>query len=308
MMQLPSDFIPEQVWPWIRGTKRIVEATIPGRLPGTHLISATDYSGTHSRSRFWVCSCLFADADLSPTWPALRLAVRKRFLNDGRRMAYKALNDRRRQQALPDFLRAADSLTGLLCTVAVDKSYKWMGSSPSVVQTLTRQGVLTARWGAPAFEIMSRVVMLWALLLSCVCRPEQHITWITDEDDIAANDDRLTDLLEWAGRYSNLFINHKMGELAVNTTAIDTGDRGFEDFVSIPDLGAGMMADVANGWIRLPGERELPKYEWRSAAVKAEYLCDWYFAKTGALRKLAIAITREPTGQMRVQRIWPESV
>jgi hypothetical protein len=306
MIQLPDGITPEHAWPWLRGTKRILRATVPSALPGTHLISATDFSGTHSQSQFWVCSCLFANADLSPAWPTLRMFVRQKYLNDGRRMAYKALNDKKRQEALPSFLDAADTLSGIICTIAVDKNYMWMATSPTTIKLLTHMGTLVGKWGSPAFETMCRVVLIWSAALGCISTPAQHVTWITDEDDIAANDDRLTDLLNYAGRMSGLFTAGKMGELAVNTTAIDSGDRGFEDFVSIPDLCAGMMADILNNSALQDVESVGQKYLWKNMSGKGGYLCDWYFGPTGSLRRVAILIVKRPNGGMLVQRIQPD--
>lgn len=219
-------------------------------------------------------------------------------------MAYKSLNDRLRQDALPMFLSAADTLTGLICTIAVDKRYQWMATSPKTLAILVQQKTLVGKWGAPAFEAMGRAVLIWLSMLEILCSTNQNISWILDEDDIAANDGRLTDLLEYAGRISSLFINSPMKELAINTSAIDTGDRGFEDFLAIPDLCAGTIADIVNNWLPLSLKDVDQNHVWQASHPKADYLSDWYFAETARLRRIAIAIMSTPEG-MRVQRINP---
>lgn len=62
-----------------------------------------------------------------------------------------------------------------------------------------------------------------------------HISWVTDNDSIVANDERLDDTHRFATRLSGLGVPHRLGEFMMNTVSIDTEDRGFEDFVAIPD-------------------------------------------------------------------------
>lgn len=222
-------------------------------------------------------------------------------------MAYKSMNDRGRRDALPDFLRAADQLPGLVCTIIVDKSYKWMSSSPTVLKAVTDRVQLQGSWGAPAFEMMARVVLLWSVILGRVSQKDQSVAWVTDEDDIVANEGRLADFLTFASRFSGMFVSGQMNRLDVNTTAVDQGDCQFEDVVSIPDLCAGALCEVANNWV-VRGETPARRtFEWDQSNNKAKFLSDWYFARPERLRRLAILVAAEPDGHASVQKILPQA-
>ena len=62
-------------------------------LGGPTLLAYSDYAGLDRQSRFWVMALLLIDLSASTAWNSRRTAVRERFLADGRRMAYKNLND-----------------------------------------------------------------------------------------------------------------------------------------------------------------------------------------------------------------------
>jgi hypothetical protein len=86
---------------------------------------------------------------------------------------------------------------------------------------------------------------MFAVFLSLWSRPRANVTWITDEYEIVANDNRLDDVHQIAARLVSRYAAHKMGIFAMNSTTIDGNDRFLEDFVSISDLSAGMLSEVA---------------------------------------------------------------
>ena len=295
----------ESTWPWMRGLGRIIHATIPGPFCNDTILSVSDYSGGHHNSQITAYSFLYFDPRLSRDWPRISREVRSEHLHDARRMAFKSLNDFQRANALPYFLSAADSLCGILCTVAVDKSYTWMATTPDTVGMWKLRRPLHARWTPSTFEQMMRVTLLWSFILSYLARPYQNVTWITDQDQIAANDDRLSDLLEIAAKISGSFNRWPMRELAINTTAIDNGDRGFEDLVAIPDLVAGAFAEVASRWeIDKAHDHRIPhNHAIDTLSPKSCLITDWHSYKGGLLRKVAVAIRKIPNGKMLIHRI-----
>ena len=84
------------------------EESNPGSLPrvdqGPILVLASDYSGQHKSSDFEIFTFLVSDYVFLGLWDKLRSEVRKRFLPDGRRMAFKSLNDKVKRRALAPFL------------------------------------------------------------------------------------------------------------------------------------------------------------------------------------------------------------
>jgi hypothetical protein len=160
--------------------------------------------------------------------------------------------DRHRAKALIPFLESADALYGVCLVVLVHKGIEFATTSNNSLQMWQHLGMLTARWTVHAFEQMARIVSFASVLLSECARPGQHLTWITDEDSMVANDDRLTDVMEFAARMIGLYVDFPLGEFAMNTATVYPGDRSFEDFVAIPDLVAGAFTEITTNWSRQP--------------------------------------------------------
>ncbi len=283
-----------KAFPWVANLREILARIQPVPFLGSHLMIGSDYSGGHASSKYNVYAYLVADGDLSPEWPCLRRHFREAFLPDGRRISYKDLGDRHRRRAIAPFLELSEAFTGLCCVLIVNKQLHRISSSPNSVEIWRSLHGLKGHWNSKSFESLARISHMFAVILGQVSRPFQHITWITDQDEIAANDDRLTDLLELTGKMSSLYLNHPMGELAVNTTIVDPGDRSFEDFVAIPDHSAGAFAELANAFSTTP--------EWRASwnsemanvklSAKAETIITWFNYSGPRLRKVAILIDR----------------
>src|ERR1039457_1632510 len=72
----------------------------------------------------------------------------------------------------------------------------------------------------------------------------QDVFWFSDEDEIAANPQRLTLLTKmWANVISNYPV-HSLRHLKCGTTRSDDGSNEIEDFAAIPDLVAGALSDL----------------------------------------------------------------
>ena len=89
---------------------------------GKTVFVASDYSGMHKRSRFYVYSILLCDMENCSEWYLRNSLIRQRYLPDGRRMAFKSLNDKKRRKALVPFLENADYIPGICITFAIRKS------------------------------------------------------------------------------------------------------------------------------------------------------------------------------------------
>jgi hypothetical protein len=85
-----------------------LQAANPQVLPNLQqtqtLLIASDYGGEHDTALYQSLSFLIADALSIVPWEARRSQIRKRWLSDGRRMAFKSLRDVQRLEALPYFL------------------------------------------------------------------------------------------------------------------------------------------------------------------------------------------------------------
>ncbi len=89
---------------------------------GPTLLVVSDYGGDHKECRFLSYSFLLADLTYLWHWDDERTRLRRDVLRDGRRLSYHRIqSDQQRARALVPFLRAANSIPGLLITFLVDK-------------------------------------------------------------------------------------------------------------------------------------------------------------------------------------------
>jgi hypothetical protein len=85
---------------------------------------------------------------------------------------------------------------------------------------------------------------LGSLLFAGLSAPGQNLLWFTDEDDIGANPQRVTEATTLIAHISSGYQSHPSGHLRFGTTACDNGDLFLEDIVAIPDLAAGALSEV----------------------------------------------------------------
>jgi hypothetical protein len=163
---------------------------------------------------------------------------------------------------------------------------------------------LSGKWDQSSFEAMFRTAHMFAVFLSLWSRPRMNVTWITDEDEIVANDNRLDDTHQIAARLFSRYVPHKMGVFAMNSTTIDESDRFFEDFVSISDLAAGMLSEVAN---KLSENGRIPAQQMEKEASvftdKTSVISDWFWSPHSTLHKTCILIDRFDKQRFRTQKI-----
>jgi hypothetical protein len=202
-------------------------------------------------------------------------------------------------------MEAADTLTGHLVVVAVDKRIKWLVTRKGDAVRWESALSLKARWTDHAFENMGRKAYIVALLLSIWSRPMMNVDWITDQDQAVANADRLDDTHTFAATMSSLLLPHSMGEFGMNSTAIDGPDRALEDFCALPDLAAGMASDICSALARKGSWSESRRYELETDAVslKTAVISDWFWDSKLQLRKTMIQMDSVPTGYT-VRQVW----
>ncbi|MDR0479616.1 MAG: hypothetical protein LBH31_07425 [Burkholderiaceae bacterium] len=224
----------------------------PSALPcfagAKQLMIGSDYSGQHSTSQYEALAFVVSDAGSLRPWLNARSRLRAKHLPNCRRMAFKRLNDRLRAEALPAFLSAADLLHGLLLVVLFDKRIDSIfvpDEDPKAINPKLRP---LAKWPAQTEEKLLRICHVMALVLAGLTRQDQHILWVTDQDDIVANVERHALFTEAFGNIASHYLAHTLGHLRIATTASDTGNRDLEDFVAIADIAAGAVCHVLNAY------------------------------------------------------------
>ncbi len=273
-----------------------LETKAPQALPELHqgptLIVVSDYGGQHTTVNFESLSFLIADLDNCDLWEQKRKLWRQHFLPDGRRMAFKSLRDGNKQRALEPFLDAANKIVGLSITILVHKQIASLFGDGKGISWQNPELAPFSHWPKHTFEKMLRVVHFVSFFIAGLSRAGQNILWITDEDDIAANEMRLRELAKILGNISSHYINHEMGHLRCGTTKSDDGSRQLEDLASIPDLVAGMLTEAvteqrrrgasAGGGIVNPPPKGL--------RLKVGKLMDWFATNREPLKRLVFSI------------------
>ena len=296
----------KEAWPWVKAFLRYLRQIRPSPFLGSHLMFGSDYSGDHAKSPFRVYGFVVADEDGSPQWPARCQAVREKHLKDGRRMSFKNMNDYHRRRALTPFLEAAEHLEGHVVVVAVTKQLKRISSTLTSMQVWQNTHGLQARWDLRAFEQMVRVAHFFSMFLGTWSSPGMDVTWITDDDNIVANSARLDDVHQFAARLSGVFVPHPLGVFAMNTVSYDDKVRGFEDFVAIPDLAAGMIGEALSA-TRSRDRGRPNEYGLEQLSVKSEVIADWFWHTSGPLKKICILISPTATkGQFGIGQLNSE--
>jgi hypothetical protein len=268
---------------------------------------ASDYSGAQRGSRFMMLGVLIGDAGHSEEWELRRREIRKQYLPDGRRMSFKGLNDSKRRAALIPFLDAADAIRGISFVLAVDKRLRNFGGHEDLQQRLKELGVVSGSWKPHTFDRMIVQTHLISILLSLVTREGQSITWISDADDSFATDAHKKDTAGMMGRFSSLYIHHRLGRLSVGTTDLDEGDRFEEDFAAIPDLAAGAVGELFEktciGLGKIPSIASLAP---QSLSRKSNLITSWFFHPNTKHAKIACVIQKISEGHLQIGTIWED--
>lgn len=286
------------------------ERSDPGAFPVLRgaecLFVGSDYGGEHKESAWETITFLIADIASAAAWQPARASVRRALLRDGRRMAFKNLNDRVRRQAMEAFLETANQLPGLLVTFAISKS---IGSlfvmerrlDPSVLEFEALRNLR-----APVAEKFLRIVYLLSLLIAGFSAPGQDLLWATDEDSIAANPARVRHLVDILARVASHLLPHDLRHLRVATAKQDKGDMSLEDLLSIPDIASGALSAALAGMLSATGPPPrgffLPAPTAMAPKVRA--VMNWLSDNTQPLRRLVVLVDEEPgTRHLRATRL-----
>lgn len=272
--------------------------------PGVPLSVFSDYAGSHRTSSFDAYAFLIVQPDHLAEWDRARSEIRSALTLGRRRMAYKGLSDEIKLRALRPWLHAFDFLPGLLVTILIEKS---LGSLFPADATKALQQALpeysTLKRGT--MERSFRVCHFLSVLIAGLSFPGQDILWITDQDEIAANDARLRLFTTSFGRVCSMYLEHDLGHLRIGTTKSDDGSLQLEDLTSLPDLVAGALSELHSLQLRngtMPETAVLTPVP-DSLSPKALQIVAWLAARDLALRRMVFGFWPATTGGMYVNKI-----
>ena len=116
--------ISQPLYFWVPTFERILNSISIPPLNGPVIYVSSDYGGQQKDSLYETISLVYLDIKASSIWETDRRNLRERFLENGRRMSFKSLNDYQRQEALVPFLHAANKISGIAITVAIRKTVR----------------------------------------------------------------------------------------------------------------------------------------------------------------------------------------
>jgi hypothetical protein len=279
-----------------------VEQRWPGLLPDLRrddsLFITSDYSGHERTAEYEALAFLFCNPSYLGPWLQLRGQVRREFHNDGRRMSFKALNDRRRRAALVPFLHAANVLPGLLSVFLFRKGVHYFAEDRTNMALSARD----RGWSTPAFERLLRTLTILSCLIAGLSRTGQDVHWYSDDDDILPNPSRINEVAEFLAIIATQFLDHQLGQLRVGTTQADV-DRQLEDLVAISDLAAGALGNIAKEYLERGAFVEGLYVPAVYSKSKVDRILDWFSDSRQPLRRLVYLIEPGKKNGLRFSNI-----
>ncbi len=257
------------------------------------LIMASDYGASHKTAQYESMSFVLADLSACGRWQYLRESVRTKTLGNRRTMSFKKImSDRVRARSLIPFLRAADKIPGLLATFLIDKRVTPLLSEQMPDDASQSQVGKLSRWNENSFTKLTRIGQLGAMLVAALSSTGQDVIWVTDQDEIASNKEKLTEATNVVAHYMCHYLTHNMGHFRFGTTQIDNGSMELEDLAALPDLAAGTMSELMSCTIkqlgRSHGRVQTPLPE--DVSKKTHAILMWLAEKEHPLKRIAISI------------------
>lgn len=271
-------------------------------LTGEEMWITSDYSGQHAGASHESYCFLLASPHSISHWDLARVAMRTRWLPDGRRMAFKKLREPVRKRALPAFLDIADLLRGNLICFVVDARVNSLfgeGSrSPHELPSIFRPDT-----SSTTVEKMLRVAHFLALLVAALRSEDQRAVWISDRDEALEDFDRG----ERLGALVRALIYgmtrwRQPAALEFGTTALErSGETQLEDLAAIPDLVAGALGDSATrlpGFVG-PGTWERTVQRTTVGDERSQAMLDWLSRTSTNLKRLVLRVEMDADQQLR---------
>ena len=272
---------------------------------GPNLILTCDYSGQHKQATHESYAFLIADMAFTWLWDEMRRETRTTMLRDNRRMCFKSLNDSRRRRALVPFLRAANAIPGLLLTVLIDKHigsiFRGKGGPVTEFHSLEN-------WPRPTLERFLRMAHIGSLLLAGLSAAGQNVLWLTDEDDIVANPQRIIDGTQGLSHILSHYLPHNLGHLRYGSTNSDDGSLFIEDITSIPDLAAGALNELASHGCLSHLRKDLKTLLPLELSLKARCIAGWIGdGRLHSLKRIVLALDAGERSSIRSRTISLET-
>lgn len=238
----------------------------------------SDYSGDTKEYQYNTYSFLLTDNKSVSLFSKEHKKIRHAYNIRKRRFSYKDLSDTVLRNPCNDFLNLANRVNGILLSVAINKKLKLdfrYDNKNEAFSFLNKQKANNIR------RILT-ISHLAAVFLACIVRHNQSIIWITDNDNIVANDRFTIQLTNIAASLVSALIDFELGHFRCGSSRCDPGDNLIEDLLSIPDFSAGMLSNQLTTQI----SEEYVFWVVRGDAKEKQNKLSWWSSDTvSALKK-----------------------
>lgn len=232
----------------------------------------SDYSGDIKSDTHNTYSFLLIDDNSVAFFAKEHKIIRQKYGIGKRKFSYKDLSDKLLHNPYSDLIALTNSVNGILLSVAVNKKlhldFKYDDKNEDFLflseqKPKNIQRILTISHFA-------------ALFLAGVVRKNQNIMWITDNDNIVANDKFTIQLTNIAASLISTLVDFNLGHFRCGSSRCDCGDNLIEDLLSIPDFAAGMLSNQLGTQI----SDEYIFWMQRGDAKEKQNNLSWWFANT----------------------------
>lgn len=281
--------------PWVKSFNRIVKSSGPPYIHGDTILISSDYSGEHPKSKYTVYSLVAIDLSRVGNWNGERTRIRAELLANDRRISFKSLNDAQKKKAIPSFVRAANSLHGLMVNVVINKKLTDINYSGSLQRLVSELDLLEHKWKVSSFNRMATLLHFVALTIGGMIREMQNVYWYSDEDNIFSNERMSRDVSVILGRLSSMYVKVNPGELGIGTTKLNEKDYFEEDLNSISDLAAGTLSEFFDKVHSITDQNSMGDFAYKfpqNLTDKTQYLIDWVTEPSRTLKKVTVVFDR----------------
>jgi hypothetical protein len=260
----------------------------------------SDYGGEHKNSDFISYAFLITD------WQSVSSSIYeynnfKRAFNLGNRIiSYKKLNDNLRFRALSSFLSFSDNINGIIVIFLIQKEISsiFEGDLPD------KSSIDFSVWKSDDFEKLMRIIHLISLFINGLTRPMQDVCWITDQDNIVVNDQKLISVTQMFGNISSHYLSHNLRKLQCGRANIEKNNY-FEVFCSIPDLIAGGATELLTYYTEnniFPNNKIIVPSS-KTTKSKVNTIIGWFMNNHSNLKKLCISLTKGDTTLYKITHL-----
>jgi len=225
------------------------------------------------------------------------MRVREVHLSDFRRMSFKNLSDGQRRRAMRPLLEAANDLEGLSFSIAVSKQCDTVFAASPPLDLNNPEFGAYRKWKPAVLDKAFFILHVLSVLLGGLAARGQDVLWFTDEDNIAANDDRVRELTQLFAWISSQYLEFDLGHLRCGTSKCDDGTRQIEDYLAIPDLIAGALSEQMA--LRGIDQGESSEIFWmhRGDFSNKTREITWWFSNAGCpLKRVFCTVDVSPDG------------